>query len=607
MSPCNPCVFCLTPSGYETAQRIAKLVDGSLHVPEKLASKIHDAAYENFGDAIREAFIAEKCIIGVCASGILIRLLAPIISSKHIDPPVLCIAEDRSSVIPLLGGHNGANKLATELARDLSSHAAITTASELIFGVALDNPPQGWRLVKPAETKKVTSAILSGQNVQIGGYADWLAPLGKCKNVKFNIPTYKNAEIVIQPETDSVSLVYHKQEFYIGVGCSRYCPSDDLVALVGRTLKMNGIASESIYGICSVTLKSDELALQVLAENLDVPLRFYTPDRLEEELPRIANPSKIVFDEVGTHSVAEAACLCAAGPDGQLIISKQKAENATCAIAHSGNRPGDPGHQRGILSIVGIGPGWSGWRTQEASCAIAKADYIVGYKLYLDLIKSSIVNKNCASFKLGEEEERCIYALELAGKGHNVALICSGDSGIYAMSSLVMELLSRGKNEDRVSESARRCEIKCIPGISAMQAASARAGALLGHDFCTISLSDLLTPRETIIQRIEHAASGNFVIALYNPASRRRKTLLPEAINIILKYRSINTPILIARSLGRSDEQINISRLSDFNSSKVDMLTTLIIGNNESQIIGDTNSNNWMAYTPRGYSKNSKA
>jgi cobalt-precorrin 5A hydrolase/precorrin-3B C17-methyltransferase len=292
-----------------------------------------------------------------------------------------------------------------------------------------------------------------------------------------------------------------------------------------------------------------------------------------------------------------------------LLIEKQKTANATCAVVKITGEA-LPATRRGRLSVVGIGPGWSDWRSPEASRLINEAEELVGYGLYIDLLGPLGANKPRADFPLGGEEARCRYALEEAAKGRDIALICSGDAGIYAMGALVMELMAREEATGGVSAKAKQVEIINAPGVSALQAASARAGAILGHDFCTISLSDLLTPREDIIKRLHAAAEGDFVIAFYNPVSKRRRTLLDEAREILLKHRPADTPVLLAASLGRPEETLTLRTLGTLQTDEVDMLTVVMIGSSNSKAFqtGDLSAgaDGWRIYTPRGYAKKMK-
>jgi len=401
---------------------------------------------------------------------------------------------------------------------------------------------------------------------------------------------------------DETHLVFHPQSFALGVGCARNCPADEMADLADRALAQANVARGAVAGVFSLDLKADEPAVNALARRLGVPVRLFDAATLEAQAPRLANPSAVVFAEVGCHGVAEGAALVAAGPDGTLAVPKLKSANATVALARA---PGPitalPGRPRGRVSLVGIGPGQADWRTPEASRLIAEAGELVGYGLYIDLIGPLAHGKPRRDFPLGAEEDRCRYALERAGEGQDVALICSGDAGIYAMGALVFELLDRAQDSGGVSDAARRVEVISAPGVSALQAAAARAGAPLGHDFCAISLSDLLTPREDIVRRIRAAAEGDFVIAFYNPVSARRRTLLAEAREILLARRPADTPVLLASNLGRPEEKLAYRRLADLRVDEVDMLTVVLVGSSQSKLahLGEGP----RMYTPRGYAK----
>ncbi len=354
--------------------------------------------------------------------------------------------------------------------------------------------------------------------------------------------------------------------------------------------------------IGTIDLKADEPAILDLARAYGVPLRLFSVAELEAETGRLETPSDVVFAEVGCHGVSEAAALALAGVEAGLAVPKHKTANATCALAVAHDVITDlPGRARGRLSVVGIGPGQAAWRTPEVSRFVAEAEELVGYGLYIDLLGPLAAGKTRSDFPLGGEEERCRYALERAGEGRNVALICSGDAGIYAMAALVFELLDRGPEAQGVSAAARRVEVVCSPGVSALQGAAARAGAPLGHDFCAISLSDLLTPREDIVKRLRAAAEGDFVIAFYNPVSMRRRTLLAEARDVLLLHRPADTPVMLASSLGRPEEHIRYRRLADLDVDEVDMLTVVLVGSSNSRLaqLGEGP----RMYTPRGYAR----
>ncbi|MCL4131742.1 UNVERIFIED_CONTAM: hypothetical protein GTU68_038689 [Idotea baltica] len=251
---------------------------------------------------------------------------------------------------------------------------------------------------------------------------------------------------------------------------------------IQAVLTKGNIAEGAIACVATIDLKADEPAILDAAARLGVPLRLFTAAELEGETPRLANPSDVVFCEVGCHGVSEGAALSAAGPRSTLTAEKTKTETTTCAIALS---PAPitkfNGRPRGRLSVVGIGPGQAAWRTPEVSRLVADAEELVGYGLYIDLLGPLAAGKTRSDFPLGGEEARCRFALEQAAKGKNVALVCSGDAGIYAMGALVFELLDRAPDQEGVSDAAHRVEVVCSPGVSALQGAAARAGAPLGQ------------------------------------------------------------------------------------------------------------------------------
>lgn len=533
-------------------------------------------------------------IIGLCAAGILIRALAPNLSDKRRDAPVISVAEDGSVVVPLIGGHHGANELAKKLATACNGVAAITTAGDLRLGFSFDSSPPGWQTANPEAVKPVTAALLSGDGARLkvnAGSAEWLAR-GPWRDDA-------TAQVLVTDRIaapDDQTLVIHPPVLTIGVGCERGTSPEELTRLVTDTLEEAGLAAGAVAAIGSLDLKIDEPAVHAAATALQKTARFFEPAELEAEAPRLQTPSDLVFRETGCHGVAEGAALALAGPDAELIVPKRKSRRATCAIARAPEPITEnfPGTTRGLLSVVGIGPGTPAWRSPEASAALESAEIIVGYSGYLDLIDTLAPQAERRAYGLGQEAARVRDALTLAGDGKQVALVCSGDPGVYALATLVFETI-----ESNTEPAWRRAEIIVAPGITAMQAAAARAGAPLGHDFCAISLSDLLTSRETIIQRLEAAAEGDFVTAFYNPQSQRRRDLLAHARDVFAEHRPPSTPVIVARNLGRADETTSIIPLSEFDLDSVDMLTIVIFGNSQTRLLnlGDGP----RAYTPRGY------
>jgi len=244
------------------------------------------------------------------------------------------------------------------------------------------------------------------------------------------------------------------------------------------------------------------------------------------------------------------------------------------------------------LFVIGAGPGGLEHLSPAAQAAIAASSELVGHGLFLNLLGELKAGKTLHKPPMGEEITRARLALNLAAGGHTTSLISSGDAGIYGMATVVFELLDRQPQPEWST-----VDIEVIPGISAVQATAARVGAPLANDFCVISLSDLLTPWETIGQRVRAAAQGDFVIAFYNAVSKHRDWQLQQAKDILLQYRSADTPAIVAFNVTRKGENITLTRLGELDPKAMNMLTLVVVGNSVTRRVG-----NWI-YTPRGYEK----
>lgn len=239
----------------------------------------------------------------------------------------------------------------------------------------------------------------------------------------------------------------------------------------------------------------------------------------------------------------------------------------------------------GKVYVVGIGPGAKDQMTVRAAKVLSECQVIVGYTVYIDLIKEEYPDKICLSTPMRQEVQRCRMALEEAGKEQNVAVVCSGDAGIYGMAGLVYELAADYSG----------VEIEVVPGITAASGGAAILGAPLMHDFAVISLSDLMTPWEKIEKRLRMAAMTDFVICIYNPSSRKRVDYLKKACLCMMEYKKEDTVCGIVKNIGREGECMKILSLKELSETDVDMFTTVFVGNEETRIIGD------KMVTPRGY------
>lgn len=239
-----------------------------------------------------------------------------------------------------------------------------------------------------------------------------------------------------------------------------------------------------------------------------------------------------------------------------------------------------------MINVVGIGPGGKEYMTLEAVDAIKNSDVIVGYKTYIKLIEDMISDKEVVENGMRKEIDRCKMAVEIAKCGKNVAVVSSGDSGIYGMAGLILELVT--KEESNI-------DVKVVPGVTASIAAASVLGAPIMHDFCHISLSDLLTPWEVIEKRLRLAAEADFVVCLYNPRSKGRSEHLARAFEIMGEFKDKDTPVGIVKDAGRENEEKHICTFETMNFEIVDMTTMVIVGN-KSTFIKDN-----KMITPRGY------
>ncbi|RNC88868.1 MAG: precorrin-3B C(17)-methyltransferase [Synechococcus sp. YX04-3] len=534
-----------------------------------------------------------QTLLFVGAVGAVTRLIAPLIQGKERDPAVLVLDPKGRWVIPLLGGHSsGAEQRARELAGMLQASAVLTGACATEDRLALDAFGEGWGwrrggsstawrelMQQQACSERLTVA-------QTSGASDWQHQHPALESV-----TSSNEAQLSIGAANQAPCRWHPASLWLGVGCERNTSLALVQLAIREVLAQAGLAEAAVAGLASIDRKADEPVLLELSKQWQWPFRTYDATALGAvEVP---TPSDVVLSEMGTASVAEAAALLAAG-EGAVLRQNKVIRHAatgeqgavTVAVAEA-RRPFAP--SRGELHLIGSGPGDLSLLSGDARQALARCTAWVGYGLYLDLLEPlRQVHQVRLDGQLTREWDRCVQALSLAQQGARVALISSGDSGIYGMAGLALELWLQQPEQDRPSFDVH-------PGISALQLAAARAGAPLMHDFCTVSLSDRLTPWPVIEQRLRAAASGDFVVALYNPRSKGRDWQLAKARDLLLEHRRGETPVLLARQLGRSDETHQLTDLSSLEPEQVDMLTVVLIGNSSSYARAD------RMVTPRGY------
>ena len=541
---------------------------------------------------------AGSTLLVVGAIGAVTRLIAPLIRGKDVDPAVLVLDPRGRWVIPLLGGHgSGAEQRGRELAAALQASVVLTGACSSDSRLALDAFGAGWGWKRAGSTtawRELMQLYAAGGTVtvhQSSGSPSWLDLSTALEAAE----QPEGANLWIGPSSEG-SCRWHPACLWLGVGCERNTSLSLVRRAIRETLTGAGLAPEAVAGLASADRKADEAALLQLSAENGWPFRTFASAALSAvEGP---NPSEVVRAEMGTASVAEAAALLAAGSHGSLLQSKRvfhadsKAATGdergavTVAITQAAE-PFAP--ERGELHLIGSGPGDPSLLSADARQALARCTVWVGYGLYLDLLEPlRDVHQVRRDGQLTKEWERCSDALALAQQGAKVALVSSGDSGIYGMAGLAMELWLQLPIDERP-------QFQVHPGISALQLAAARAGAPLMHDFCTVSLSDRLTPWTVIEQRLKGAAAGDFVVALYNPRSKGRDWQLGRARDLLLEHRSDDTPVALARQLGRSEEAVQLTTLKALKPEAVDMLTVVLIGNSS------TYARDGRMVTPRGY------
>ncbi|MFE3116940.1 precorrin-3B C(17)-methyltransferase [Streptomyces niveus] len=377
------------------------------------------------------------------------------------------------------------------------------------------------------------------------------------------------ADVVLRPP----SLV-------VGVGASRGAGVDEVYGLVVDVLRDAGLSALSVGELATVDAKADEPGIVGAAAELGVPVRTYPAGVLASV--DVPNPSDAPLAAVGTPSVAEAAALAAAGRGGELLVPKRKSSPhgrpamATCAVVRRA--------PRGRLAVVGLGPGARDLVTPRAVAELRRASVLVGLDQYVDQIRDLLrPGTRVIESGLGREEERARTAVAEARAGHAVALIGSGDAGVYAMASPAL------------AEAADDIEVVGVPGVTAALAAAAILGAPLGHDHVSISLSDLHTPWEVIERRVRAAAEADIVVTFYNPRSRGRDWQLPKALALLAEHRTGATPVGVVRNASRPDGTSHLTTLARIDPTTVDMMTVVTVGNTATREIAG------RMVTPRGY------
>ncbi|MHC5902818.1 precorrin-3B C(17)-methyltransferase [Streptomyces sp. S6] len=522
------------------------------------------------GDAVRAAFAECEQLVCFLATGATVRILAPLLSDKGADPGVVCVDEGGRFAVSLVGGHGGgANELAVEVGELLGALPVVTTATDSVGVAGLDTlgvPVEG-------DVAGVSRALLDGEPVGLEVEVAWPLPPVPFASGQEGVATVRLTDRVAEPASGEVLL--RPPSLVVGVGASRGAPVDEVLSVIEDALRDAGLSARSVARLATVDAKSEEPGILEAAARLGVPVVTYSAEELA--LVEVPNPSDAPLAAVGTPSVAEAAALVGGG---ELLVPKRKSGGspamATCAVVR---RP-----SRGRLAVVGLGPGARDLLTPRAQAELRRASVVVGLDQYVDQIRDLLMPGTVVlESGLGAEEERARTAVAEARLGRAVALIGSGDAGVYAMASPAL------------AEASDDIDVIGVPGVTAALAAGAILGAPLGHDHVSISLSDLHTPWEVIERRVRAAAEADLVVTFYNPRSRGRDWQLPKALALLSEHRSAATPVGVVRNASRADESSRVSTLGELDPATVDMMTVVTVGNTATRIIAG------RMVTPRGY------
>ena len=552
----------------------------------------------------RDAWTRFDGVICVGATGIAVRLAAPLLGDKCTDPALVAVDERGRFAVSLAGGHlGGANRLARRTARVTGGQAVISTGTDCESLTAFDEAAsrEGCRILNAEAILPASRALMEGKDVFFSGpeeiYRKYWA---ECPNVRRG--GWTGGPCVLwdtekAPEGASQVLFVSSRSLVLGLGCRKGVDPGAFAEEAMAFLQRHGVSPSRLAGIASIDLKRDEPAILSLREKLGVPELFFYPADELSSVPGITQ-SETVREHTGTGSVSEAAALIAAselgGSPARLTAPKETAlQSMTFALArvpHSrGQRPGrKDGGKPGTVTVAGLGSGQPDGITPEALKAVRESGAVAGYTTYLDYIRPLLAGKRVIESGMRGEIERCTKALEAAVRGENVCVVTSGDPGVLAMAGLIYELRFTTKAFASVP-------VRVVPGVTAASLAAAAVGAPLQNGYALVSLSDLLVPADEVRQNLLAAVRSRLPVTLYNPAGRKRRALLGEALSLFRKERGEDLPCALVRHAGQPEQTVWTGRLGDFPQEDVDMASLVILGSPRSKL------RDGVLYEARGY------
>ncbi|WP_175805608.1 precorrin-3B C(17)-methyltransferase [Burkholderia ambifaria] len=586
-----PAIVILGAGALDTARRIQARYPGArVH---GLASRVEaDVPFDELGAHLRALYARGLPIVALCAAGIVIRCVAPALADKGVEPPVLAIAEDGSAVVPLLGGLTGVNLIAREIAECLGVAPAITTSGELRFGACVLNPPDGYALSDLQQGKRFVSDLLAGAATRIDGAAPWLDDVA--------LPRDDAAAHAIRVTPDAWrgardELVIHPRSVVVGIDARgvQADASPSLAERIDALLDAHGLARLALAALVAPATLLGDARVEAAAYTLGVPLRFGDVEGDGEGEGEGEGEGDGEGDGKDDHNTDAAALLGLTLRVAHTL--RATSDGLACAVAAQPVDPATLGRARGRLTVLGLGPGDAAWLTPAARDALAQATDILGYTTYVTMAGPFRADQRVHGTDNREEMQRARHAFELAAEGRRVAVVSSGDPGVFAMAAAVLEALDEARDPRWAA-----VELRIEPGVSASLATAAQAGAPLGHDFCAISLSDNLKPWDVIEMRLRHAAQADLVMAFYNPISRARPWQLDRALDVVRAHRAADTVVVLGRDIGRPGATLATTTLGALRSDQVDMRTMVIVGSSTTRRFAIGDGREWV-YTPRWY------
>ncbi len=466
------------------------------------------------------------------------------------------------------------------------------------FGTCVLNPPEGYALASLAQGKRFVSDLLAGESTRIEGDAPWLdgAQVPQAASARLAIRVTLNASEALHDE-----LVIHPRSIVAAIGDGTVPGAESVL----DALREQQLAPLSLAALLTSVDRMGERGLEEVAQALGVPLRFV--DGQIGDIPSEREESPV---DKGLHGGRGSAVPVTMSADPSRRSTAEQLLQAALHVRHDTlmHRNGialgvasapvtvsEVGRGRGRLSVIGLGPGCAELMVPAARAALTEASDILGYETYVRMAGPFRDDQRVHGSDNREELLRARHAFELASAGRTVAIVSSGDPGVFAMAAAVLEALEMADDPGWAA-----VELRIVPGVSAAMATAAQAGAPLGHDFCMLSLSDNLKPWEIIEKRLRHAAEADLVMAFYNPISRARPWQLDKALEILREYRSAETRVVLGRDIGRPGEALITTRLGELRSDQVDMRTMVIVGSSATRGVAGAPHGEWI-YTPRRY------